>query len=190
MLPHWNRMQYRLMLIAMLFAMTNLSMANADSVPLHVESEIPHARLLGAGEYIWFGLKIYDAKLWSDEGGYQRDAIFDAPFALDLRYARALQGSRIAEVSIEEMQRMGFGSPSQQKAWLASMKGIFPDVRDGTHLTGVYMPNRGARFYLNGNIVGEVRDPDFARAFFAIWLGPKTSDRKLRNALLADAGPR
>jgi hypothetical protein len=68
------------------------------------------------------------------------------------------------------------------------MKAIFPDVKEGEHITGVYLPNQGARFYLNGNLLGEVRDPDFAHAFFAIWLDPRTSDKKLRSALLADAG--
>jgi hypothetical protein len=39
-------------------------------------------------------------------------------------------------------------------------------------------------FLLNGRPLGEVRDPDFARVFFGIWLSPRTSEPALREALL------
>lgn len=159
------------------------SAAIAEAVPRHIQMEIPQAQLLGAGTYSWFGLKIYDARLWVGAGGYQPAT---AKFALDLQYARKLDGVQIADASVKEMRRMGLGTPQQHQVWLTKMNGLFLDVKDGTHITGVYLPEQGARFYLNGEMLGEVPDPDFARAFFAIWLDPKTSDRKLRGALLAD----
>ena len=64
------------------------------------------------------------------------------------------------------------------------MKAIFPDVRKGTHISGVYLPDKAARFYLDGKLLGEVDDPEFARAFFSIWLDMRTSASSLRSQLL------
>jgi hypothetical protein len=63
------------------------------------------------------------------------------------------------------------------------MAKIFPDVRPGDHILGVHLPE-GARFFYNDQLVGSIEEPAFARAFFAIWLDPKTSAPDLRTALL------
>lgn len=172
-------------LLALFFALTCSTLAAADT-PVHIGEHVPKARVAGEGTYKWFGLRIYDAALWVGEKGYQSDA----PYVLDLRYARKLDGVKIAEASADEMAKLGAGTPSQRAAWLARMKEIFPDVKEGNHISGVFLPGAGARFYLDGRPLATVPDPDFARAFFAIWLDPKTSAAALRTALLKDAGPR
>jgi len=172
-------------LFALFFALVLCGMAAADT-PAHIGEHVPQARVAGKGSYTWFGLRIYDAELWVGEKGYQDGA----PYALDLRYARKLDGVKIAEASADEMEKLGAGTGAQRAAWLVRMKEIFPDVKEGTHISGVFLPGAGARFYLDGEPLATVPDPQFARAFFAIWLDPKTSAGKLRAALLKDAGPR
>ncbi|MGZ3254667.1 MAG: chalcone isomerase family protein, partial [Burkholderiaceae bacterium] len=117
--------------------------------------------------------------------GVRSGSVGSSRFVLDLRYAKNLDGESIAEASLKEMQKIGAGSTQQQQVWLAKMKTIFPNVKKGTHISGVYLPDQGARFYLDGKFLSEVPDPAFARAFFGIWLDPKTSDKKLRSALLS-----
>jgi len=156
-----------------------------DTIPAHIQSELHEAHLSGQGSFRWFGLKIYDAVLWIDKDGYQPGAPTAAKFILDLNYARDLYGARIAQSSIDEIRQLGYGSPDQQTQWLQKMKSVFPDVHEGTHISGVYLPAKGARFYLNGKLLGEIEDPEFARAFFAIWLDERTSAAKLRRQLLA-----
>jgi hypothetical protein len=41
-----------------------------------------------------------------------------------------------------------------------------------------------SRFFHNGNPRGEVRDAEFTRRFFGIWLGEATSEPALRDSLL------
>lgn len=159
---------------------------SAHAAPAHIDGHLSGARMAGQGPYTWFGLKIYDAELWVGEKGYQAGE----PFVLELRYARKLDGIKIAEASAQQMEKIGAGTKAQRAAWLARMKEIFPDVKDGTRISGVYLAAGGARFYLDGRALASVPDPDFARAFFAIWLDPKTSARALRGALLKDAAPR
>lgn len=163
-----------------------LVLSAAQAAPAHVSGHVPAARLAGAGVFTWFGLRIYDAELWVGDQGYSKDA----PFALELRYARKLDGIKIAEASADEMAKLKAGTPAQRSAWLARMKEIFPDVKEGTRLCGVYLPGSGAQFYLDGRLLASVPDPEFARAFFAIWLDPATSAARLRTALLKEAAPR
>lgn len=164
--------------------------AGATDVPAHVQTEIPNARLAGQFDFRWFGMKIYAAELWVGDAGYRVAAPTAAGFALSLRYARALGGAKIAETSRDEIRRLGFGTPSQHQSWLGQMTRLFPDVQQGTRITGVYLPDAGARFYLDGRRLGEVLDAEFGRAFFAIWLNPDTSAPAMREALLQNAGPR
>jgi hypothetical protein len=170
-----------------LFAMLVMMAAmGAAAAPAHIDEHLVQARLAGSGAFTWFGLRIYDAELWVGDKGYQSGA----PFVLELRYARKLDGAKIARASFDEMEKLGAGTPAQRSAWLARMKEIFPDVKEGTRISGVFLPGAGARFYLDGKPLATVPDPDFARAFFAIWLDPNTSARGLRTALLKDAAAR
>ena len=64
------------------------------------------------------------------------------------------------------------------------MRSIFPDVKKGEQLTGVNLPGVGVDFYYNDRFGGRVADPEFAVAFFSIWLDPRTREPGLREALI------
>ncbi len=178
-----------------LLAATALAMAvptaraqSAARPPPEVLAELPEARLQGSGRLRYFGLHIYDARLWVGPS-YPREAPgredFAAhPLALELEYARSLDGEKIAERSIEEMSRAGKLAAAQAQAWLDFMKAAFPNVRAGSRLTGLQRPGESARFYVDGKPGRELRDAEFARRFFGIWLAPQTSQPALRLALL------
>ena len=137
-------------------------------------------REIGAGSLHWFGLHMYDARL--AVAGERFDPA--QPFTLTLRYAREVSGERIAETSLDEIRRLGFGTPADHWRWLDAMRRLFPDVRRGDELTGASVPGRGAQFLLNGRPIGAIDEPAFARAYFAIWFDPRTRSRELRASLL------
>lgn len=173
----------RLGLVA-LFALLLPLTAAAQSAPAFVKQALPEATLIGQGMYRWFGLSVYKARLWGDKTqvtptGWQANS-----FALELEYTRTLYGEKIAIASIDEIKKLGLGSATQHAQWLADMKKIFPDVDEGQQLTGVFTPGQASRFFFNGKHVGDIADPEFGLAFFGIWLHPKTSAPKLRQALL------
>lgn len=168
----------------LMWLMSCVASAQAVTIPLHVQKEIADARLVGQGSYSWFGLTIYEAYLWSERKTYQPESPMANRFVLELVYERELKGVRIAETSIGEIRKLGFGTPAQLDVWLRMMQDIFPDVRKGTRLSGVYLPGQGARFYLDGRLLKEIPDPEFARAFFSIWLDERTSAARLRSRLL------
>ena len=155
-----------------------LTAAHAQQLAL-----LPGASVIGSGSFRWFGLKLYDATLYA-ERNFDADNWATAPLGLELAYARSLVGDKIAEASADEMKKLGVANAAQLRAWEDEMKRVFPDVGDGTRLTGVYRPGQATRFFRNGEAIGEIADPAFGPAFFAIWLHPSTSAPKLRAALL------
>ena len=157
--------------------------------PAEVGSELPGARLLGSGRLTFLGLHIYDARLWTADE-FVADRFDRHPLALELQYGRTLYGRLIAERSLEEMKRQGGFSEEQSERWLASMKQTFPDVNKGDRITGVQRPGESTRIFVNGTLRGELRDAEFTRRFFGIWLAPQTSEPKLRQSLLGPALPR
>jgi hypothetical protein len=159
--------------------------ASAASAPAEVAAELPPARAQGSATLRWFGMAIYDARLWAPapvtgDGSQQ-------PLALEVRYARALKGDRIARRSIDEMRRLAPLSDEQAERWLKLLQGLIPDVRAGDRIVAVQRPNESARFFVNGRHVGDVTDPAFVPLFFAIWLSPRSSEPALRAQLIGTA---
>lgn len=164
----------------MMWSAAVVLVAAAPAAPVHISQDLPAARLYGSGTYRYFGIKVYDARLWTPASGY--DAL--APYVLELCYARSLDGRRIASASADEMAKVGTGTPAQRAAWLDSMGRLFPNVRAGDCISGHARPGAPTRFYFNGALLGEVADTTFGQAFFAIWLSPSTSAPALRESLL------
>lgn len=150
------------------------------------QESLPEARVVGAGELRLFGLRIYSARLWSPE----QPLGADSPIALELTYHRAISREQLVDASVREIRRL-YGdavAAAQLAGWREQMLRAFVDVEPGSRITGVYLPGQGARFYAGPELKHEVRDQDFARAFFAIWLDPRTRNPELRAQLLgADA---
>jgi hypothetical protein len=157
---------------------TDMVQAAAVSHPL-----LPGSRLLGEAAFQYWGLRIYHARLWTLPA-FRADFASDHPLVLELEYQRDLKGAAIAERSLSEMLRSGPIHETQARQWLTHMQRLFPDIKTGDKLTGQHHPGQGASFAHNGRQLGRIDDPDFARRFFEIWLGPSTSQPDMRTALL------
>ncbi|MDO9439216.1 chalcone isomerase family protein [Hydrogenophaga sp.] len=138
---------------------------------------------VGTARLRYWGFDVYDASLYAAPG-FEIQRFENQRFGLELSYLRKLKGADIAERSIDEMKGLATIDPAQAQRWLAAMSALFPDVQSGDRITGVHAPGIGARFYLNGTLLGEVADDAFSRLFFGIWLSPKTSQPRMRQALI------
>ena len=177
-----------LLLSALLLATAPCNAAaeiSAPPLPGAVTSLVPNLEAKGGGEMTFMTLSVYAAYFhcvdrarcgWSPQ----------QPFALQLVYHRSLVGGMIAERSVEEIAKLGYGTTDQRARWGALMKEIFPDVVDGDCIIGLNLPQSGARYYHNGKPIGEIQDLEFAKAFFGIWLDPRTSEPALRKKLLSE----
>jgi hypothetical protein len=172
-------MHRRLFLLS-LTAVSYLTVGPAFADPL---KQILDAKKVGAGRMTYLTLPVFDATLYAPGGVYAPDK----PFALSLTYLRNIKGRDIARNSVEQMRRQGGHSDAKLTAWGEAMTGIFPDVANGTTLTGVHEADGATVFYRGAAEIGRVDDPAFSRAFFDIWLGAKTSQPALRKQLLGAA---
>ena len=167
---------------------TNASLSALPAIPADMRAELnellPQNRLIGKGRLTYFGLQVYDARLWAMPG-FQIDNLSTQPFVLELAYLRNFDAVDVADRSIHEMRRSAVISDVQAKTWTAEMLRVFPNLKKGDRVMGVNKPGVGVSYLVNGKPTGEIRDVEFSKLFFGIWLSSKTSEPKLRSALLA-----
>jgi hypothetical protein len=169
--------------VVALVASQSLAQDAAPALAPAVAAMVPDVTVRGGGSLTFFGLHIYDAYLYApaDHGAGWSSS---NPFAMQLVYRRHLVGAKIAERSIEEITKLGYGTRQQRMKWEQEMRRIFPDVNAGDRLVGVNVPQQGVHYFYNGNAIGAIEDAEFAKAFFSMWLDPRTSEPALRKDLL------
>ena len=143
-------------------------------------AEDPELQLLGYGRMRWWFWDAFDASLWITGDTWN----WNEPFVLELRYVRNFDGSEIVDGTRDQWEHLGYDNDIQRRTWLSQLTGIFPNVKAGDQLAGVYLPGRETRFFHNGQPIGTMADPEFGRAFFSIWLDAKSSQPVLREELL------
>ncbi|MEM9442683.1 MAG: chalcone isomerase family protein [Pseudomonadota bacterium] len=168
-------------LLSLIFSLALVSQAAADLRT--ARQQIPDAELVGQGRLTFLFWSVFDAALYAPGGVWSENE----PFALSLSYLRDLDGESIVEASIKEMREQGMEDEAVLQRWRQDMATIFTDVDDQTTLTGIVDQDGHARFYRNGVAVGIIRDPEFSRRFFNIWLGQATSEPELRAQLIGGA---
>lgn len=164
-----------------LFVM-GLSFMSHASQEMVVSEHVNNPQVVGKKMFSYLFWDVYEASLLAPDGKYDASK----PFALILDYQRDLDGKKIAERSITEMEKQGVNDKSKLEEWLSIMSGIFPDVSEGDVITGIATKEKKSLFYLNGTLIGTVDDTAFTDQFFAIWLSEKTSEPALRRALLGN----
>ncbi len=151
-----------------------------------VLAQLPNANFSGKGLLRFLGFDVYNASLWVTPT-FRYSELGQHPVALELEYLRTFKRQEIARVSLEQMRLKGDFSREQSQQWQTALANVLPDVKPGDRLMGIYKPGVSAAFALNGQLIGEIADPQFAKLFFDIWLSPKSSSPKLRDQLLAGA---
>jgi hypothetical protein len=145
------------------------------------QQELPQAKVLGSGDLRWFGLHIYSAKLWTESLRFDPKA----SFALELTYQRNISRERFVDTSIDEIKRLRGDTISVEvlQRWKTHMERAFTDVKSGDQLIGIHLPKIGCRFYSRDKLLAEIKDTEFADAFFSIWFDPRSKDSGLRKQL-------
>jgi Chalcone isomerase-like len=170
----------------------NAAQAQASSDQLQAKPPSAAAsrapRLVGQQRFTYWGFEVYDASLWASAPFVAEDWAKQV-LVLELRYLRDFKGADIAQRSMDEIQGQRPLNNTQQSSWSATLQNLIPNVRAGERITGIYSPDKGMQLLHQDRLLGELRDPEFAQRFLGIWLAPETSQRKLRQQLLAGAQP-
>ncbi len=165
----------------MFIVVSSPAIADPISPPSYILSYVPQATAMGSGRLTYLLWEVYDARLFTPRGTWKNTP----PYALELHYLMSLDGKKIAERSVDEMRGQGFADKSKLDIWQQEMTRIFPNVKKGDTITGIFDAEGTTLFYLNQKLIGKVADPSFGEYFFGIWLNDKTSEPKLRKQLLS-----
>ena len=152
----------------------------ATNLPEDLTRDVKGLSVRGEAVLRFFGLKVYDVRLWTQ----MKPFTHSEPFAIELVYDMAIKGKDIADRSVKEMRAQGVSDEAKLRRWGDEMTKIFPDIKHGDTLIGVSIPAKEARFYNREKLIATIPDPEFAKAFFDIWLSEKTSVPKVRLKLL------
>jgi Chalcone isomerase-like len=165
-----------LILSAVAFAMTR---------PAEIGGVINATKPYGSGSLSWLIFTAYDASLWTDAPQWS----MDRPFALTLDYRMSFSTQELVDSTLEELAVVAPGMPAQSKVrYRPMLMRAFPPVKSGDRITALHTPGAPVQFFHNGRPTADSVDAAFAEPFFAIWLSPRTSEPKLRAALLRIPG--
>ena len=147
-------------------------------------------QLNGMGYRTKFVFKVYVGALYTESKVDSRDA------------AQALSGPKRVvmhmvydEVSKEKMAdawNEGFEENNSDaqldklKARLETFIAYFPDLKEGDVVLLDYIPGKGTRVTINGDVKGEIEGADFYTALLDVWLGEEPADDELKEAMLGE----
>lgn len=163
-------------------------LAAAQAVPAELTAHLPAGRLGGRSRLTVWGFQVYDATLWVAPG-FKAGAFENHAFALELAYLRKFKSEDIAKRSLAEMGRQRSIPVEKAANWERQLTDVFPDVKPGDRITGIYQPGQGSKFLVNGLLQRPLPDTEFSRLFFGIWLAETTSEPVMRRELLSQTTP-
>ena len=145
---------------------------------------MPSLTTVGQGSYRYLFWHLYDARLATESGRFS-DYVNSAPLLLELTYQREIERDAILSATIEQWQHLQRGDKALHTQWAAQLEPLLRDVKAGDSLSALLNKDMTVTFYFNGEVTGQLAQPQLAEAFFDIWLHPDTSATKLRRALIA-----
>jgi len=142
--------------------------------------------LYGVGLQRWRHIfKVYVAGLYLGPGVQASAALTDVPKRLEIEY---LHGIRARDFVLAIKQAIARnvepGALAKLQPAIAHLCALYEDIGPGDRYALTYWPGAGTELTKNGRSLGVVGDAEFARALFAIWLGPKPLDEELKADLL------
>ena len=161
------------------------SESKSEELPRHLHEQAGGGwALCGQGIFSWSVFKFYSIRLLTLSGRFDPTQ----PYILDLSYLRKLSTQQIVAITFQEIERLASPEADQAADWRQTLESIVPDVSLGDRLFGGFKPDEGVCFFSAQRALGSILDPEFARAFAAIWLDPRTQRPALREALLGVEG--
>jgi hypothetical protein len=144
---------------------------------------------LGMRQATVFKVNVYVAALYVPMASSDPNAILasNAAKELVLQFVRNVSAEDMAKGWNEGFEKSAKSELPALKDRIALVNGWMTDVKSGERLTFVYSPGAGVEVNVNGTVKGTIKGDDFAKAFFAIWLGADPPNPEIKTGLLGGA---
>ena len=127
-------------------------------------------------DFTWYWLDIYHVKVWTLDNKLPD---YKQPFIMTYDYRRDITAKDLIETSQDEWRDLELCKSSQSQAWANELAKIWPDIKSGDSLTA-WFNGEATCFYQKKKFLGKIGGVAFSKAFFQIWLHPKSQTSKLR----------
>lgn len=145
---------------------------------------------LGLREATLFKVDVYVAALYLEKRLASGKEILDSagPKKLVLKFVRDVSKDEISGAWSEGFEKTAGGDLEKLMDRIAKLNGWMTDMTSGDSLTFTYMAKTATdsniEINVNGIRKGTIPGNDFAKAFFAIWLGSEPPNEGLKTGLL------
>jgi hypothetical protein len=148
-----------------------------------VAAPAPTLTTVGQGQFSYLFWDLYQARLATASGKfieYQQDR----PVLLELTYQRDIAKVEFVDATMDQWRAQHGKLSERHQRWKMRLNELWRDVKKGDTLACLYRADGLVEFSFNGTSLGVVEDSAFGPEFLDIWLGARTTEPKLRLALL------
>jgi len=150
------------------------------NIPTSLQNIIKDPFLIGSSEFEFFGLKVYDVSLWSENISFSYDKIF----AIQIKYKMNFSREDLVKRSLSEIKSLHEISSSEEISYTKQLTAIFNSVKKGDEKIVIFIPSKGVLMFYNNELKGKISDLKLARIFVDIWLDKNGSYPKITKKLL------
>ncbi|TWI77319.1 chalcone isomerase-like protein [Desulfobotulus alkaliphilus] len=168
-------------------AMATLNVRGVD-LPTSITLEEDTLVLNGAGTRRRAMMNLYVGALYLQEKNSNATAIINADASMSIRLhitSGMITRERMLDAINEGFEAATGGNTAPIQTQIDILNGFFSDeIKEGDLIELAYTPTRGVIMSKNGATRGSIEGLDFKKALFAIWLGDKPADNRLKRDML------
>jgi len=140
---------------------------------------------MGLREATWLKVDVYVAGLYLESTSSDPQVILapDRIKHLVMEFVRSVGRAKLVEAWNEGFAKAA-GDDGALRESVDRFNGWMTDVKKGDSLAFTYIPGEGTAVDVKGSRAGTIPGDAFARALFAIWLGPSPPNPGIREGLL------
>jgi len=144
---------------------------------------------LGLRQATMMKVNVYVAALYVTKTSTDPKALLGSnePSELILQFVRSVGAEDLRKGWSEGFEKNSKDQLPALKDRIAMLNGWMGDVKTGERLTFIHKPGAGLQVDVNGAVKGTVKGDDFAKAFFAIWLGGDPPNPEIKAGILGGA---
>jgi len=156
------------------------------SMPVSMELDGKKLSLNGLGLRTKVVFKVYVAGLYLEKPS--RDGMeisaSEQTKRVELAFLRSVDGADVAKAIADGFANNAGSALPALKDRIEKFGKLIPNVKKGDRLVFLYRPGKNVELEYGGKNIGAIEGKDFADALFRVWLGPKPSDKALKDGLL------
>lgn len=134
---------------------------------------------------VGYVFQVYVAALYQEPGAGPADALNDQPRHLEIEYLRDLSKDDFLGAAEDMLAKQHDRATIESiRTGISQINQLYRDVKKGDRYALTYRPGSGTELLFNGQPMGIIPGPEFARIYFTIWLGENHPYQKFRDRLV------